>query len=199
MTKTATAELELPRLMKRFAEEVRPELMKTHGVSNINAAPTLRKIVVSMGVGAARDNKSLVDLAAADLSIIVGQRASIRKTRKAVSNFKIREDMPIGCMATLRGRRMWEFLDRLISVVIPRIKDFRGLKRAGFDGTGNFNMGLPDQTVFPEIDLDRIKHSQGMNITVVTTAQSDDLALELLESLGMPFQKPEGEGGSKRG
>jgi large subunit ribosomal protein L5 len=199
MTDTATATVETPRLMKRFAEEVRPELMKNHGIDNINAAPTLRKIVVSMGVGAARDNKSLVDLAAADLSLIVGQRASIRKSRKAVSNFKLREDMPIGCMATLRGYRMWEFLDRLISVVIPRIKDFRGLKRGGFDGYGNFNMGLPDQTVFPEINLDQIKHSQGMNITIVTTADGDALSLELLEKLGMPFRKPEGEESSKNG
>jgi len=199
MSETATATLEAPRLMKRFADEVRPELMKSHGIDNINAAPTLRKIVVSMGVGAARDNKALVDLAAADLSLIVGQRASIRKSRKAVSNFKLREDMPIGCMVTLRGSRMWEFLDRLISVVIPRIKDFRGLKRGGFDGYGNFNMGLPDQTVFPEINLDAIKHSQGMNITVVTTAEGDELSLELLEKLGMPFRKPEGEEDSKNG
>jgi large subunit ribosomal protein L5 len=199
MSETATATLEAPRLMKRFADEVRPELMKSHGIDNINAAPTLRKIVVSMGVGAARDNKALVDLAAADLSLIVGQRASIRKSRKAVSNFKLREDMPIGCMVTLRGSRMWEFLDRLISVVIPRIKDFRGLKRGGFDGYGNFNMGLPDQTVFPEINLDAIKHSQGMNITVVTTAEGDELSLELLEKLGMPFRKPEGEEDSRNG
>jgi large subunit ribosomal protein L5 len=199
MSETATATLETPRLMKRFADEVRPELMKAHGIDNINAAPTLRKIVVSMGVGAARDNKALVDLAAADLSLIVGQRASIRKSRKAVSNFKLREDMPIGCMVTLRGYRMWEFLDRLISVVIPRIKDFRGLKRGGFDGYGNFNMGLPDQTVFPEINLDSIKHSQGMNITVVTTAEGDELSLELLEKLGMPFRKPEEKEDSRRG
>ena len=199
MSETATATLEMPRLMKRFADEVRPELMKAHGIGNINAAPTLRKIVVSMGVGAARDNKSLVDLAAADLSLIVGQRASIRKSRKAVSNFKLREDMPIGCMVTLRGYRMWEFLDRLISVVIPRIKDFRGLKRGGFDGYGNFNMGLPDQTVFPEINLDSIKHSQGMNITVVTTAEGDALSLELLENLGMPFRKPEDKDDPRRG
>jgi large subunit ribosomal protein L5 len=199
MSKTATATVPAPRLMKQFSDETRPELMSAHGISNVNQAPVLRKIVVSMGVGAARDNKSLIDLAAADLSLITGQRAAIRKSRKAVSNFKLREDTPIGCLATLRGPRMWEFLDRLISVVIPRIKDFRGLKRAGFDGGGNFNMGLPDQTVFPEINLDQIKHSQGMNITIVTTADSDELALELLEKLGMPFRKPEGQDGSKAG
>ena len=199
MSETTTTAVPTPRLRERFDKEVRPALMKTHGVANINAAPTLRKIVVSMGVGAARDNKALVDYAAADLTLITGQHAAIRKSRKAVSNFKIREDMPIGCMVTLRGPRMWEFLDRLISVVIPRIKDFRGLKRGGFDGGGNYSMGLPDQTVFPEIDLDRIKHSQGMNITVVTTATSDAIALELLESLGMPFQKAEGKEGAANG
>jgi large subunit ribosomal protein L5 len=146
-----------------------------------------------MGVGAARENKALIDAAAADLTMITGQKASIRKAKKAVSNFKLREDMPIGCMVTLRGYRMWEFLDRLIAIVIPRIKDFRGLKRGGFDGRGNYNMGLPDQTVFPEIDLDKIKHFQGMDITIVTSAGSDALALDLLERLGMPFRKPDAD------
>ncbi len=179
-----------PRLLVTYQSRVRGELMEAHGIDNVNAAPRLRKIVISMGVGAARENKELIHAAAGDLSLIAGQKAAIRRAKKAVSNFKIREDMPIGCVVTLRGHRMWEFLDRLIAVVIPRIKDFRGLRRAGFDGRGNFSMGLPDQTVFPEIDLDKIKHSQGMNIAIVTSAGTDELGLELLERLGMPFRKP---------
>jgi len=177
-----------PRLFRTYQDKVRPELMAAHGISNPNAAPRILKIVVSMGVGAARENKAALDGAAADLGTITGQKPAIRKARVAVSSFRIREDMPIGCLTTLRGARMWEFLDRLISVVIPRIKDFRGLKRGGFDGNGNFSMGLPDQLVFPEIDLDKVKHVQGMNITMVTTAGSDEIALELLERLGMPFR-----------
>ncbi len=178
-----------PRLFETYTGRVRPEIMQAHGIDNVNAAPRLKKIVLNMGVGAARENKALIDAAAGDLTMITGQKCSIRKAKKAVSNFKIREDMPIGCMVTLRGFRMWEFLDRLVAVVMPRIKDFRGLKRGGFDGRGNFNMGLPDQTVFPEIDLDKIKHFQGMDITIVTSAGSDALALDLLERLGMPFRK----------
>jgi large subunit ribosomal protein L5 len=186
----ATATETRPRLLEQYLATIRPELMKAHGITNQHAAPRVVKIVVSMGVGAARENKALVELAAADLTQVTGQKAALRVTRKAIANFKIRENMPIGCMVTLRGARMWEFLDRLVSIVIPRIKDFRGLKRGGFDGRGNFSMGLPDQTVFPEIDLDKIKHMQGMNITVVTTAGRNDLALDLLERLGMPFRKP---------
>jgi len=181
---------EPPRMLVSYQSRIRPELMQARGIDNVNAAPRLRKIVISMGVGAARENKALVDTAAADLTQITGQKAAVRRAKKAVSNFKIREDMPIGCVVTLRGYRMWEFLDRLVSVVIPRIKDFRGLRRAGFDGRGNYSMGLPDQTVFPEIDLDKIKHFQGMNIAIVTTAGSDEVGLELLERLGMPFRKP---------
>jgi large subunit ribosomal protein L5 len=190
MSTTASAKTP-PRLLQRFVDEIRPALMSSHAIDNVNAAPRLVKIVVSMGVGAARENKALLDAAAADLTQIVGQRAAVRKARRAVSNFKLREGMPIGCMVTLRGHRMWEFLDRLIDVVIPRIKDFRGLKRGGFDGRGNYSMGLPDQTVFPEIDLDKIKQFQGMNITIVTTASDDEVALDLLERLGMPFRKVE--------
>jgi large subunit ribosomal protein L5 len=192
MATTATSP-KVPRLLETYQQTIRPELMAAHGITNRHAAPRIVKVVVSMGVGAARENKGLVDLAAADLTQITGQKAALRVTRKAIANFKIREGMPIGCVVTLRGARMWEFLDRLISVVIPRIKDFRGLKRGGFDGRGNFSMGLPDQTVFPEIDLDKIKHMQGMNIAVVTSAGRDDLALELLERLGMPFRKPDAD------
>jgi large subunit ribosomal protein L5 len=187
-----------PRLMETYGTTVCQEIMKARGIDNVNAAPRLRKIVVNMGVGAARENKALIDAAAGDLTMITGQKASIRKARKAISNFKLREDMPIGCMVTLRGARMWEFLDRLVAVVIPRIKDFRGLRRGGFDGRGNFSMGLPDQTVFPEIDLDKIKHFQGMNITIVTSAGSDEAALDLLERLGMPFRKVDADKNESR-
>ncbi|HEX5008843.1 MAG TPA: 50S ribosomal protein L5 [Planctomycetota bacterium] len=182
-----------PRLRLRFRDEIRPALMQAHGEDNVNAAPRLRKIVLNMGVGAARENKALIDAAAADLTMITGQKAAQRKARKAVSNFHLREGMPIGCVVTLRGARMWEFLDRLITVVVPRIKDFRGLPRGGFDGRGNYNMGLPDQTVFPEMELDKIKHFQGMNITIVTTAGQDAVGLDLLERLGMPFRSTAAE------
>jgi len=177
-----------PRLRLRFRDEIRPALMQAQGEQNVNAAPRLRKIVVNMGVGAARENKALIDAASADLTMITGQKAAQRKARKAVSNFHLREGMPIGCVVTLRGARMWEFLDRLVTIVIPRIKDFRGLPRGGFDGRGNYNMGLPDQTVFPEMELDKIKHFQGMNITIVTTAGRNEVGLDLLERLGMPFR-----------
>jgi len=182
-----------PRLRLRFREEIRPALMQAHGEDNVNAAPRLRKIVLNMGVGAARENKALIDAAAADLTMITGQKAAQRKARKAVSNFHLREGMPIGCVVTLRGARMWEFLDRLVTIVIPRIKDFRGLPRGGFDGRGNYNMGLPDQTVFPEMELDKIKHFQGMSITIVTSAGKDAVGLELLERLGMPFRSTAAE------
>ena len=181
----------VPRLRQTYTETVRPAVMQAHGITNVHAAPRLEKIVISMGVGLARENKALLDAAAADLTLISGQKAALTVAKQSVSNFKLREGMPIGCRVTLRGARMWEFLDRLISVVIPRIKDFRGLKRTGFDGRGNYSMGLGDQTVFPEIDLDQVKGQQGMNITMVTSAKNNDIARDLLERLGMPFRKPE--------
>jgi large subunit ribosomal protein L5 len=182
-----------PRLLARYLGEIRPQLMQAHGIDNVNAVPRLRKVVINMGVGAARENKALIDAAAGDLSQIAGQKAALRRARKAISNFHLRENMPIGCVVTLRGARMWEFVDRLVSVVIPRIKDFRGLPRDGFDGRGNYSMGLPDQTVFPEIELDKIKHFQGMNITLVTAAGSVELGRDLLQRLGMPFRGVEAE------
>lgn len=188
-----------PRLLDRYTQSIRTEIMQAHGITNPMAAPRLQKIVVSMGVGAARENKAVIEMASGDLAIITGQKPAVRVSRKAISNFKIREDMPIGCMVTLRGHRMWEFLDRLIAVVMPRIKDFRGLRRGGFDGRGNFSMGLPDQTVFPEIDLDKVKHMQGMNITLVTNAGKDPLALDLLERLGMPFRRADADKNDEEG
>lgn len=183
-----TTQTAKPRLYEKFQGEVLPELMKRHGISNKLAAPRLQKVVISMGVGEAKENKGLIDAAAADLTLIAGQKCQLTTARVSVSNFRLREGMPIGCRVTLRGDRMWEFVDRLISVVVPRIKDFRGLK-AKFDGRGNYSMGLEDQSVFPEIDLDRIKHHQGMNITFVTSAGDDAVGRELLEGLGMPFRK----------
>lgn len=183
-----TTTLSDTRLYGKYLEEVLPAMMSEHSITNKLAAPMIAKIVVSMGVGEARESKGVLDSAVADLTRIVGQKAAITRARLNVSNFKLREDMPIGCRVTLRGPRMWEFLDRLISVVIPRIKDFRGL-RTKLDGGGNYSMGLGDQSVFPEIDLDRVKHQQGMNITIVTTAKSDALGFDLLLKLGMPFRR----------
>ena len=177
-----------PRLQETYLTKVRQELMDNNGIKNVHAAPAVQKVVISMGVGEARENTALIDHAVNDLTAIAGQKAAVTRARLSVSNFRLREGMPIGCRVTLRGDRMWEFLDRLITVVVPRIKDFRGLKKK-FDGRGNYSMGLPDQTVFPEIDLDRIKHSQGMNITIVTSAENDALGTELLAGLGMPFRR----------
>jgi large subunit ribosomal protein L5 len=182
-----TTETTTARLWEKYRETVRPAMMSDHGITNVHAAPRLLKVIVSMGVGEARENIAPLDSAAAELTTIVGQKAAITRARMSVSNFRLREGTPIGCRVTLRGPRMWEFMDRLISVVVPRIKDFRGLKRK-LDGSGNYSMGLADQSVFPEINLDRIKYRQGMNITVVTSAETDELASELLTKLGMPFR-----------
>ncbi len=184
MTATET----MPRLMQRYREEVRPELMKEHEILNVHRVPGLKKVVVSMGVGLAREDKARMEAALTDLTAITGQKPTTRKARKSVSNFKLREGQEIGAMVTLRGARMWEFLDRLITIAIPRIKDFRGLK-SKLDGQGNYSLGLNDQTIFPEVNLDRVKNFQGMNITIVTSAETDDVALDMLKRLGVPFQR----------
>ena len=177
-----------PRLMARYRDEIRTALAEAHGLKNPHQIPGLDKVVVSMGVGLARENKGMMDAAIADLQTLTGQKPVARKARKSVSNFKLREGMPIGCMVTLRGQRMWDFLDRLITVAIPRIKDFRGLKTK-LDGRGNYSLGLGDPSIFPEIDLDKIKHQQGMNVTIVTSTEDDAIAFDLLTHLGMPFQR----------
>ena len=179
---------EAPRLMTQFRSDVLPGLMKDHEIKNVHQAPALKKIVVSMGVGLAREDKARMEAALADLTAITGQKPTTRKARKSVSNFKLREGMEIGAMVTLRGARMWEFLDRLVTIAIPRIKDFRGLK-SKLDGRGNYSVGLTDQTIFPEVDLDRVKNLQGMNITFVTSTDSDAVALDMLKRLGVPFQR----------
>ncbi|RMH02067.1 MAG: 50S ribosomal protein L5 [Planctomycetota bacterium] len=178
----------MARLAEKFKNEISKELSERFGYRNPHQIPRLLKIVVSMGVGGAIENKARVEAAAKDLSRITGQKALITKAKKSVAGFKVREGMPVGAVATLRGERMYEFLDRLISVVLPRIRDFQGVKD-NFDGRGNFSLGLTEQSLFPEIDLDKVEHQQGMNVTFVTSAQTDAEGRALLEGFGMPFRR----------
>ncbi|MFO0981736.1 MAG: 50S ribosomal protein L5 [Planctomycetota bacterium] len=174
--------------MERYKKSVIPALKERFKIANPMAVPRIDKIVVNMGVGQAKDNKGALDAALADLTVIACQRPIVTKAKQSISSFKLREGMPIGLKVTLRGRRMWEFLDRLMSIVIPRIKDFRGLPRKAFDGRGNYSMGLAEQIVFPEIQADKVQVVQGMQITIVTTARNDEKAELLLEQLGLPFR-----------
>ena len=178
----------MARLLEKYRNEVLPRLMEQAGTQNRMAVARLDKIVVAMGVGKAVLDKKVLDLAAKDIAAITGQKAQVCKARKSVSNFKLRKDMPIGLKVTLRGKRMYEFLDRLIHIAIPRIRDFRGLNPRGFDGRGNYSMGLNEQTVFPEIDPAAVEFAQGMNVCIATTAKGDREARELLRLLGMPFR-----------
>ena len=176
----------MARLREKYQQEVRARLKQKFGIENDHAVPRLTKIVVNMGVGSAVENKGRVEVAARDLATITGQKPVIRKSKKAISGFKLREDMPIGCSVTLRRERMWEFADRLITIVLPRIRDFRGVKDK-LDGRGNYTMGLSEQSVFPEIEFDKIEFPQVMDITFVTTAGTDERGHALLKELGMPF------------
>ncbi len=176
------------RLLERYKQAVVAELSKDLGRSNILSIPRLEKIVVSMGVGQAVAEKKRIESATRELALLAGQKPVVCKARKSVSNFKLRTGYPIGCKVTLRGDRMYEFLDRLISIVIPRIRDFRGLNPQAFDGQGNYSLGLTEQSVFPEIDIDRVDYTQGLNVTLVTTAKSDAEGKNLLARLGMPFR-----------
>jgi large subunit ribosomal protein L5 len=176
-----------PRLKEKFDSDIKAKLKARFGIENDNAMPRLSKIVVNMGVNGAVENKARVEQAAKEMAMITGQQPTIRKAREAISAFKLREGMPIGCAVTLRRERMWEFADRLISIVLPRIRDFRGVKDK-LDGRGNYTLGLSEQTVFPEIELDKISFTQGMDITFVTTAKNDEQARFMLKELGMPFQ-----------
>lgn len=178
------------RLKQKYDEEVAPALKQRFGIENDLAVPTLQKIVVNMGVKGAVENKARVEAAARDLARITGQSPTVRKAKKSISGFKLREGMPIACAVTLRRERMWEFADRLISVVLPRIRDFRGVKDK-LDGRGNYTLGISEQSVFPEIDLDKVEFSQGMDITFVTSAATDEQGYHLLKGLGMPFQNRE--------
>jgi large subunit ribosomal protein L5 len=179
----------IPRLMERQRSEVAPELMKRFGYSTVMSVPRLAKIIVNMGVGAAKEDIKLLDGAVEELATITGQRPGMTRARKSIANFKLREGMPIGCRVTLRGQRMYEFYDRLVSIALPRVRDFRGVPTRSFDGRGNYTLGITDALVFPELSSTKLEKMQGMNITIVTTARTDNEARALLEALGMPFRK----------
>jgi large subunit ribosomal protein L5 len=186
---TATAEkVPPPRLQERYNKEIVPALAKKFGRENRLSLPKLTKVVINMGVGKALQDKERMKQAAEHLGLIAGQRPQITKSRMAVSGFRLRQGNEIGCRVTLRGKRMYEFLDRLINVALPRIRDFRGVNPKSFDGNGNYSMGLTEQLVFPEIDPDKVSFTQGMDITFVTTTKNDDEARELLRAFGMPFR-----------
>lgn len=178
----------MPRLKKRYLEETIPQMTARHGLKNPFQVPRLKKVVVNIGVSDARDNIQMLDTAREELAMITGQWPQVRRANKSISNFKLRQGMPIGVRVTLRGDRMYEFLDRLISTAIPRIRDFRGLEPRGFDGQGNFNLGLREQLIFPEVNVEKSPKQRGMNITIVTTAGRDEMSLDLLRELGMPFK-----------
>jgi large subunit ribosomal protein L5 len=177
-----------PRLKERYQKEVVPVLVKEFSYGNANAVPRLRKIVVNMGLGEAIQNAKLLDSAAHELGQITGQKPVITRARKSIANFKLRKNMPIGVMVTLRGDRMYEFFDRLTSVAMPRVRDFRGVSTRAFDGRGNYTLGFKDQLVFPEIDYAKVDKTKGMNITIVTDAKTDSEAMALLRHMGMPFR-----------
>jgi large subunit ribosomal protein L5 len=192
---TQVAEPEAPaapappaRLRLMYEQEVRPRLQEEFGYGSPMEHPRLEKITLSMGVGEAKTNSKALDDAMDQLGVIAGQRPHITRARKSIAQFKLREGMAIGCKVTLRGNRMWEFLDRLTSVALPRIRDFRGINPDGFDGRGNYNLGLREQTIFPEIDYDRIDQSRGLNVTITTSARTDEEGRALLRHLGLPFR-----------
>ncbi|MBN2297851.1 MAG: 50S ribosomal protein L5 [Deltaproteobacteria bacterium] len=179
----------MARLKEYYNKEVIPSLVKEFGYKNINEVPKIVKIVINMGLGEAVQDVKVIDKAATELALISGQKAIVRKARKSIAAFKLREGMPVGCTVTLRGSHMYEFLDRLINAVLPRVRDFRGVSSKAFDGRGNYTLGLNDQSVFPEIDYDSIDKLRGMNITMVTTAGTDDEGRSLLGAFGMPFRR----------
>jgi large subunit ribosomal protein L5 len=176
------------RLRERYEKEVVPALKKEFGYENVMAIPRIEKVVVNMGLGEATQNAKLTDVGAEEIGKITGQKAVVRRSTKSIAQFKLRAGMPVGAMVTLRGVKMYEFLDRLISVALPRVRDFRGVSPKGFDGRGNFTMGLRDQLMFPEIDYMKVDKARGMNVSVVTTAKTDEEARKLLQLMGMPFR-----------
>ncbi len=188
-----------PRLRDFYAGTVKPKLMADFGFRNAHQVPTLRKIVINVGVGEAIKQPKALDRVVDELAVITGQRPARKRAKKSIANFGLREGQEIGAAVTLRGARMWEFLDRFISVAIPRIRDFRGLSPRAFDGRGNYSLGLKEQLIFPEINYDMVDQVHGMDVTLVTTAGRDDLALALLRGLGMPFRDGSGPGGARRG
>lgn len=179
-------------MVSRFLQKYRdavPRVMQTFGYKNAMEVPRIEKVVINVGVGEAKQDIKYLDAAMEEVALITGQRPVVKRAKRSVANFKVRAGMPVGCMVTLRGARMWEFLDRLVTVALPRIKDFRGVSRRSFDGRGNYNLGLREQLVFPEIDYDKVLKVRGMNITIVTTAKKDEEAQALLAELGFPFSR----------
>jgi large subunit ribosomal protein L5 len=179
----------MTRLKEKYQKEVVPALTKEFGYKNVMAVPRIHKVVVNMGLGEATSNAKLVDVGADELARITGQKPVTRRAKKSIAAFKVRKGMPIATMVTLRGERMWEFLDRLMSIALPRVRDFKGVSPRGFDGRGNYTLGLKDQLLFPEIDYMKVDKARGMNVSVVTTAKTDEEARKLLQFIGMPFRQ----------
>lgn len=178
----------MPRLREYYQSTVREKLQREFGLTNVHQIPTLVKVVLNVGLGEAAKNPKQLDVAADELALITGQKAVITRAKKAIANFGLRAGMPVGCAVTLRGARMWEFLDRFITVTVPRMRDFRGLSNRSFDGRGNYTFGVKEQMIFPEVDFDKVENIHGMDITIVTSADRDDLAMALLRELGWPFK-----------
>jgi large subunit ribosomal protein L5 len=176
------------RVRERYLKDVVPALKKEFGYANVMAIPKISKIVINMGLGEATSNAKIVDVASDELSRIAGQKSTVRRAKKSIAAFKVREGMAVGAMVTLRGERMYEFLDRLVSVALPRVRDFKGISGKGFDGRGNYTLGLRDQILFPEIDYMKVDKARGMNVSVVTTAKTDEEARKLLQLIGLPFR-----------
>jgi large subunit ribosomal protein L5 len=179
----------VPRLLERYRSDVRARLSKEFGYGNVHQVPTVTKVVLNVGLGEATQNAKLLERAAEELAAVAGQKPLIRKARKSVANFKLRQGQAIGCMVTLRGHRMWEFLDRLTNVALPRVRDFKGVSPKAFDGRGNYTLGIREQIIFPEVDYDKVEKITGMNVTLCTTAKTDAEAKALLAHLGMPFRQ----------
>ena len=177
-----------PRMLEKYKSEVSPAMMREFGYKNVMQLPKIEKIVVNIGVGDAKLDIKFMDAAINELRAITGQQPLLKRAKKSIAGFKVRQNMPVACAVTLRGAKMWEFLDRLISLALPGIKDFQGVTRKGFDGRGNYNLGLREQLIFPEISYDKVIRSRGMNVSIVTTAKSDEEAFALLKGLGMPFR-----------
>jgi large subunit ribosomal protein L5 len=181
----------MSRLRERYVKEVVPALTKEFGYTNVMAVPKIKKVVVNMGLGEATSNAKIIEVGAAELARITGQKPVVRRAKKSIAAFKVRKGQPVGTSVTLRGDRMYEFLDRLVTIALPRVRDFRGVSPKGFDGRGNFTLGLKDQLLFPEIDYMKVDKARGMNVSVVTTARSDEEARKLLQLIGMPFRTQE--------
>lgn len=179
----------VPRLAERYQKEIVPRLQKEFGYKNVMEVPRIVKVVVNAGVGDAKQDYKMMDAAVSEVETITGQHPMVKRARKSVAGFKVRAGMPVGCSVTLRGAKMWEFLDRMISLALPRIKDFQGVSPKGFDGRGNYNLCLREQLIFPEIDYDKVARVRGMNVSIVSTAKTDEEAMSLLRELGMPFSR----------